>query len=172
MNVLAHDLKPNEAAAKELGFSYVTLPELLAKSDIVSLHVPENKGTHHLISDKEFSFMKDGTVLINTARGTVVDVKALLHALAEGKVSAAGLDVLPEEPAIREEAELLRSFFTKKHDLEILLADHVLLHMKNVIITPHSAFNTKEAVQRILKTTIENIDGFCAGYPPNLVNKT
>lgn len=169
MNVLAYDLSPDDAAAKECGFFYTSLTDLLSQSDIISLHVPGNKETHHMISDKEFAAMKDGAVLINTARGNVVDVKALLHALADGKVSAAGLDVLPEEPTIREEAELLRSFFTRKHNLENLLADHILLHMKNVIITPHSAFNTKEAVQRILKTTVENIDGYFSGNPPNLV---
>ena len=169
MEVLACDRQPNVQAAAELGFSYVEMPELLARSDIISLHVPGNKHTHHLLSTAQFAAMKDGVVLINTARGTVVDIKALLHALADGKVSAAGLDVLAEEPAIREEAELLRSLFTRKHDLEALLADHVLLHMKNVIITPHSAFNTREAVQRILKTTIENIDGFLQGENVNPV---
>jgi D-lactate dehydrogenase len=90
-------------------------------------------------------------------------------ALTSSKISAARLDVLPEEPTIREEAELLRSFFTQKHDLETLLADHVLLHMKNVIITPHSAFNTKEAVERILKTTIENISSYIEGQQKNIV---
>ena len=170
MNVVAYDMKPDENVATVLGFSYVTLQELLAQSDVISLHVPGNKATQHLLSDAEFATMKRGVVLINTARGNVVDVKALLHALSEGKVAAAGLDVLPEEPSIREEAELLRSFFNRKHDLENLLADHILLHMKNVIITPHSAFNTKEAVERILKTTVTNIDGFCAGRAINTVN--
>ncbi len=99
------------------------------------------------------------------------DGDVLLHALADGKVSAAGLDVLPDEPSIREEAELIRSFFDKKHDLETLFANHVLQHMRNVIVTPHSAFNTKEAVERILTTTGENIVGFIEGEPRNLVNK-
>lgn len=170
MKVLAHDIHPDDAAAKKLGFSYVNLEELLRVSDIISLHVPDNSDTHHLLSAKEFALMKEGVVIINTARGSVIDVKALLHALSDGKVAAAGLDVLPEEPAIREEAELLRSFFTHKHDLENLLADHILLHMKNVIITPHSAFNTKEAVQRILDTSVENISAFLAGNAKNLVN--
>ena len=169
MKVLAYDITPDKDAAKEYGFLYVELPELLAQSDIVSLHVPGNKSTHHLLSNKEFAIMKQGVVIINTARGNLIDVKALLHGLSEGKVAAAGLDVLPEEPTIREEAELLRSFFTRKHDLENLLADHILLHMKNVIITPHSAFNTKEAVQRILKTTIDNLDGYLANKIVNHV---
>ncbi|MEQ8962778.1 MAG: hydroxyacid dehydrogenase, partial [Coleofasciculus sp. C2-GNP5-27] len=87
----------------------------------------------------------------------------------EGKVAAAGLDVLPEEPVMREEAELLRSVYRKQHDLETLLADHVLLRLRNVIVTPHSAFNTKEAVQRIIDTTVENIIKFAEGNPKNVV---
>jgi D-lactate dehydrogenase len=160
MNVVAYDVKPDTALQKENSFLYVSLPELLERSDVISVHVPENNKTRNFLSYEQFDAMKDGVVLINTARGNVVDVKALLHALSEGKVAAAGLDVLPEEPTIREEAELLRSFFTRKHELETLLADHILLHMKNVIITPHSAFNTKEAVQRILNTTLQNLEGF------------
>lgn len=169
MAVLAYDTHPDRDAARALGFSYVTLEELLSRSDIVTLHVPGNADTRHLIAEREFSLMKNGAVLINTARGTVVDVKALLRALADGRLAAAGLDVLPEEPVIREEAELLRSFFTRQHDLETLLADHVLLHMRNVIITPHSAFNTREAVQRIVQTTVDNIRRYLDRTPQNLV---
>jgi len=110
-------------------------------------------------------------VLINTSRGTVVDVQALVRALSEGKVAAAGLDVLPEEPTIREEAELLRSVFRKGYDLETLLADHILLRLRNVVITPHSAFNTREAVERLLATTMENITAFARGEPQNIVGQ-
>ncbi len=170
MDVLAYDIEPDTIAAKKLDFSYVSLQNLLSQSDIISLHVPGNKETYHLLSNPEFSLMKKGAILINTARGDVVDVKALLQALASEKLSAAGLDVLPEEPTIREESELLRSLFTEKHNLETLLADHVLLHMKNVVITPHSAFNTKEAVARIIQKTVKNIDEFCEGRPTHLVN--
>ena len=101
----------------------------------------------------------------------MVDVKALLCALRDGKVGAAGLDVLPEEPAIREEAELLRSSFAQQHDLETLLADHALLHHKNVLVTPHSAFYTREAVEKILQTTHENILSFLAAKPQNVINE-
>ncbi len=169
MKVLAHDLAPNTAEADALGFTYVPLDELLARSDVVSLHVPGGAETDHLIGEAEFERMKDSAVLINTARGNLVDVNALLKALATGKLRGAGLDVLPEEPVIREEAELLRSVYMRKHNLETLLADHVLLHLRNVVITPHSAFNTREAVERILTTTRENIEGFVDGRPVNLV---
>ncbi len=170
MNVLAFDVAPDEDAARELGFKYVDMDDLLARSDIVTLHVPGNEKTKDLISAKQFAKMKDGVVLINTARGSIVNVQALLRALSTGKVRAAGLDVLPEEPVIREEAEVLRSYFQKEHNLDTLLANHILLRMKNVIITPHSAFNTREAVQRILDTTHENIVAFARGEPLNIVN--
>jgi len=169
MNVIAYDAYPDESYAQEYDFTYVDFESVLRESDIISLHVPSNKHTHNLISHDEFAMMKDGVVIINTARGDVMDVKALLGALANKKVAAAGLDVLPEEPVIREEAELLRSFFTQSENMEALLADHILLHLDNVIITPHSAFNTKEATQRILKTTIDNIDGFIKGDVINAV---
>ena len=168
MEVMAFDLKPSEELASNLGFRYGEMKEVLSTSDIITLHVPYHKKTHHLISTEEFDSMKDGVVLINTSRGAIVDIQALLGALAEGKVAAAGLDVLPEEPVMREEAELLRSFYRKQHNLETLLADHILLRLRNVIITPHSAFNTREAVERIAQTTVENIINFTEGKPQNL----
>ncbi len=170
MEVLAHDVVEDESAARELGFRFVTLEELLGASDVVSVHVPANDQTHHMLAADQFDQMRDGAVLINTARGEVVDIRAMVRALAEGKLAAAGLDVLPEEPIIREEAELLRSVYEREHDLGTLLADHVLTHMHNVVVTPHSAFNTREAVGRIIGTTMENIRYFAEGSPRNQVN--
>jgi D-lactate dehydrogenase len=172
MNVLAFDVKQNEEAAREIGYEYVEMDELLRQSDIVTLHVPANEETKHLISTEEFDKMKQDAVLINTARGEVLDNQALIGALSEGKLLAAGLDVLPEEPVIREEAELLRSVFQREHNLDNLLIDHVLLRLSNVYITPHSAFNTKEAVNRILSTTAENLARFAEGEPQNVVGGT
>ncbi len=172
MNVIGFDVRPDEKLAQALGFVFMPLEDLLAASDILTLHVPANEHTYHLISDKEFAQMKDGVVLINTARGSVVHIQALARALADGKVAAAGLDVLPDEPTIREEYELLHSFFREKHDLETLLAGHILLRLRNVIITPHNAFYTKEAIGRIIDTTLMNIRAFAAGDVINVVNKT
>jgi D-lactate dehydrogenase len=169
MNVLAFDVRPNQELASKLEFRYVGMDELLKTADIITLHVPATPKTHHLISTKEFAKMKKGVVLINTARGSIIDTQALLHAIADGKVAAVGLDVLHEEPTIREEAELLRSVYREQHDLQDILADHILLRLRNVIITPHSAFNTREAVQRILDTTIDNITAFVKGKPQNMV---
>lgn len=169
MDVLGYDVAPDPEAARRIGFRYSEFETLLRASDVVSLHVPATPATRHLIGAAQFAAMKDGAVLINTARGPVVDVRALLEALASGRVAAAGLDVLPEEPVIREEAELIRAAFRKEHDLETLLADHILLRLRNVVITPHSAFNTREAVQRILDVTRENVAAFVSGAPINLV---
>ncbi len=160
MRVIAHDAHPNEDAARSMGFEYVSLDQLLTTADIISLHVPGGADTDHMIGEAAFNKIKMGAVLINTARGNLIDVNALLKALATGRLAGAGLDVLPEEPTIREEAELLRSVYMRRHNLETLLADHVLLHLRNVVITPHSAFNTREAMQRILVTTRANIDAF------------
>lgn len=169
MPVLAYDLVPDEDAARRLGFDYVPLDELLSRADVISLHVPESPQTHHMIDRPQFAQMRDGAVLINTARGGLVNTRALARALAEKKIAAAGLDVLPEEPVIREEAELLRSVYDQHHDLQNLLANEVLAHLRNVVITPHSAFNTREAVGRILETTVENLRACADGRPRNVV---
>jgi len=124
-----------------------------------------------MLSNDEFDKMKDGAVVINTARGSVIDIQAMIRALAEGKLAAAGLDVLSEEPVIREEAELLRSVYQRKHNLESLLADHVVLRLRNVVVTPHSAFNTKEAVERIIKVTADNMLAYARGEPQNVVSE-
>lgn len=169
MRIVAYDTRPQEELASEYGFRYLSLDDLLSESDIISLHIPANKNTHHFISQKEFAGMKDGVIVVNTARGNVVDIQALVRAISDGKVQAAGLDVLPEEPVIREEAELLRSATQEEYDKTALLAGHILLRLRNVVITPHSAFNTREAIQRILDTTVENIGAFVQGTKQNFV---
>ena len=169
MEVVAFDIQRDEEFAERAGFAYVDLDELLERSDVTTLHVPLNEQTKGMISAEEFEKMKDGAVLINTSRGAVVNPKDLVRALADGTIAAAGLDVLPGEPVIREEAELLRTVFQKEYDLETLLADHVLLRLRNVYVTPHSAFNTAEGVGRILEVTRENIEAFCESGAKNLV---
>ncbi|KPV40588.1 hydroxyacid dehydrogenase [Thiohalorhabdus denitrificans] len=169
MERVAYDKYPDPAAAERLGFRYRDFDSLLGQADVISLHVPETPETRGMIGEAAFARMREGVVLINTARGGLVDVHALLRALAEGKVRAAGLDVLPEEPVIREESEVLRSLFQQEYDYRTLLADHVLLRMRNVFITPHSAFNTREALQRILDVSAANLRGFARGQPRNVV---
>lgn len=171
MEVVAFDVRPDVDLAGSLGFEYVEQDELLGRSDIVTLHVPANEKTKNLLSGEQFGKMRDGVIVVNTARGSIIDTQALLRALSEGKVAGAGLDVLDEEPTIREEAELLRSLFRKEHRLETLFADHMLMHMRNVVVTPHIGFDTEEAVRRIIDTTVENIESYCRGEPRNVVGK-
>lgn len=170
MQVVAFDVKPDQALARELGFRYLPFDELLAVADIVTLHAPAMQETHHLLSTHAFDKMKEKAIVINTARGSLIDAHALIMALRSGRVAGAGLDVLPDEPLIREEAELVCSLFSGQHDLRDVVADHILLHMPNVIVTPHSAFNTREAIVRIVETTVSNIKNFIAGQPQNLVS--
>lgn len=160
MNVVAYDAFPKEELCQQLGFKYVPFDELLMTCDVVSLHVPYNKKTHHLINSQNIGKFKKGALLINTSRGAVVETDALIKALSDGVLGGAGLDVLEEEGAIQDEKELVLYGHPEEHNLKIVLADHVLIDMPNVIITPHNAFNTKEALQRILDTDILNIKSF------------
>jgi D-lactate dehydrogenase len=169
MRVIACDVKPDPGLARELGFAYASLEDLLSQADVISLNVPATPQTERLIDAAALARMKPDAVLVNTARGGIVDAIALVEALRSGRLAAAGLDVLPDEPLIREEAELLSSGFAGGQDLRGLIADHVLLQMPNVVVTPHSAFYTREAVGRIIATTIENIEAYVAGQPINVV---
>ncbi len=169
MKVIAYDIAPDHAFAEAHDFSYIELDELLSSADVITLHVPSSPQTRLLLSASAFARMKDGVVIINTARGDIIETRAFIQALTSGKVAAAGLDVLPDEPLIREEAELICSIYCDRHDLRNLVADHILMRMRNVIITPHSAFNTYEAVARIVETTVENIQAFARGKPQNIV---
>lgn len=164
MRVLAYDIRPDAALAERLGFQYAGLNELLAQSDVVSLHSPLTAETQHLMGRRQFEAMKKGALLINTARGGLVDTDALLWALDAGIVGGAGLDVLEGEEAIREERELLSRRFDEER-LRSVIRNHILLKREDVIITPHIAFNSREAVERILTTTVENIQAFLEGSP-------
>ena len=157
MKVLVFDLNRDEKLAQKIGFRYGSLSQVLKQSDIISLHVPYNEKTHHLIDAKALASMKKGAFLINTARGAVIDTHALVKALRSGQVAGAGLDVLEEECAVKEEVALLNDAFKKTCDMATILENHLLMKMENVIITPHNAFNSKEALMRILETTLENI---------------
>jgi D-lactate dehydrogenase len=169
MKVLGFDMRQDKKLAKKIGFTYVTFEDLLKNSDIITLHVPYNDHTHHLINLGNIAMIKKGAYLINTARGGVVETEALVEALRSGILAGAGLDVLEEEGFIKEESHLLSKEFLKTHNIATILEDHILLEQKNVIITPHNAFNAKEALERILETTIENIKGFLKNKPVNTV---
>jgi D-lactate dehydrogenase len=167
MDVIAVDANPDEATARRLGFRYASLEAALGQADVVTLHVPATPETRTLLDDRAFALMKPGAVLINTARGSVVDAEALVRALAAGRLAGAGLDVLPHEPQLRDEAEIFRTGASA--DFAALVANHALLKAPNVLVTPHNAYNTTEAVARIIDTTLANIDAFARGAPQNVI---
>ncbi|MCL5094079.1 MAG: hydroxyacid dehydrogenase [Patescibacteria group bacterium] len=168
MNIIASDPYPNEKAAKKLGFKYVSLEELLKASDVVTLHAPYCKETHHLVNKENIKLVKKGAVIINTARGGLIETEALVQALESGVLGGVGLDVLEEEVMIKEEKELLSKHYNKE-EMKIALEDHILIHDPRAIVTPHNAFNSEEALKRILDTTVENIKAYSQNKELNLV---
>ena len=147
MNVIAYDLYPNESG--RVIADYVTLDELFANSDVISLHcnlTPENT---EMINRNNIAKMKDGVILLNNARGQLVNEADLADALASRKVAAAGLDVVSTEP---------------------IKADNPLLSVPNCIITPHISWAPKESRSRIMDSTVENIRAFLAGKPVHVIN--
>jgi len=170
MEVVAFDAAPDGACAKELGFTYTqSLEDLLQVSDVVTLHVPYLITTHHLISKERLQVIKPGALLINTARGGLIDTEALLWALQTGVLAGAGLDVLEEEHDTYDRIEFLSQDTHQAQDLMTMLRNHVLVSRSDVIITPHNAFNSAEAVQRIFDTAVDNIKAFIHSKPINVV---
>lgn len=150
MNVetLAYDTFESEAG-KEAA-KYVGLDELLKRSDFIFLHCPLFPSTQGMINKENIAKMKDGVVIINNSRGPLIVEQDLYDALESGKIGAAALDVVSTEP---------------------IRADNILLKARNCIITPHISWATKEARERIMKTTAENIEAFVKGNPINVVNE-
>ena len=172
MNVIATDPYPKDELAKEFGFEYVSLDNLLGQADIVTVHVPYIPETHHLLNNDNLAKIKKGAVLINTARGEIVETEGLLAALNDGRIKAAALDVLEGERDLKEERVIVSVNDPKIERMEKmrkLVEDHILIDLPNVIVTPHMAFFTKEAVGRIMQTSVDNIKGFMAGALINLV---
>lgn len=170
MDVVAYDPFPNQDAARELGFTYVSLEELYAKSDIVTIHVPLLPTTTHLINDAAINQMKRGVIIINTSRGGIVETEALYRGLASGQVAGAGLDVLEQETHVKEEKQLLSQQFRADIDYRTVVLNHLIILHPNVIVTPHNAFNSIEALTRIVNTTIDNIKAFRENRAQNVVH--
>lgn len=170
MKILAYDKYPNDELEQQLNFTYVSFEELLKQADIITFHVPYNPETHHLLNKNNITLIKTGAYVINTSRGGVIETEALYQALKSGQIAGAALDVLEEEGEIKEEQELL----TKKEGLSsdklhTTLLNHIFIDLDNVIVTPHNAFNTEEALESIVTMTIENIESYLKGKPINLV---
>ncbi|MBI4448484.1 hydroxyacid dehydrogenase [Candidatus Woesearchaeota archaeon] len=169
MNVLGYSCHPDKKLARKLGFSYTPFDTLLQNSDIITFHVPATAETEHMLNEKNIRLLKKGCVIINTARGSIIETEALLHALDKGTVAYAGLDVLEGECFVREEKELISTHFGETCDLRTILGDHLLLKRDNVLITPHNAFNTTEALTRILEATASNIEAYRKKEPINTI---
>ena len=160
MNVLAYDKYP----AKDTNIPYVSLDELFAKSNIISLHCPLTDETYHMINEQSIAQMKKGVVIVNTSRGALIDAEALLAGIKTRKVGAACLDVYEEES----------EFFFEDYSGHIVEDDTLarLITMPNVIVTSHQAFLTEEALQNIAETTVQNIVTFFeTGTCENTVHK-
>jgi D-lactate dehydrogenase len=160
MNIIAYDLHPNEEYATEQNLKYVSLEDLLKNSDIITIHAPYTKETHYLINEDNFQLIKKGAFLVNTARGAIVQTEALIVALKSGNLAGYATDVLEDEGEVKDELNYLTKTRLKDDVIKNMLYNHILMEMPNVLITPHNAFNSIEALKRILDTTMENIKGF------------
>ncbi len=149
--IVASDQSRRNPAVEVLGIEYMELDELLAQSDIVSLHIPLLSSTKGLISKEKLELMKESAILINCARGPIVDNDALADALNEGRIAGAGIDVFDMEPPIP--------------------GDYKLLQAKNAILTPHVGFLTNEAMELRAKIAFDNTMAFIEGKPQNIIRR-
>ena len=159
MKILAYDRSKNQELIEKYGVEYVGLEELLSRSDIVTVHLPYNRATHFLINRFNIKLMKLDAMLINTSRGEVVELEAIVEALKEGRLAGGvGLDTIETE--ITTEEELLKGTGLTTLKLKKAAEAKYLLSQENVIVSPHLAYYTKDASERILDITIENIERF------------
>lgn len=168
MHVRVFDLYHDNFKSEIVGFKYASLDEIYKSADVISLHVPYNEHTHHLLNKEAFSKMKKGVLIINTARGGVIDTNSLIWALDKKIVAGAGLDVLENEQDVAEEKQLLHDPGHPERYKQLVL-NHVLLKRDNVVYTPHIAFYSKEALTRILDTSVDNFQGFISKKMINVV---
>ncbi len=149
LNVIAFTTHPTDEKAKQIGVEFSSFDEVLSKSDFLTIHIPLSSETENLLGFPEFSKMKNDAIIINTSRGQIINETALIDALKSGKIAGACLDVLANDPP------------EKKNPL---------LNFENVLLTPHSAFHTTEALRRCTDICIDNVEGFIGDKPKNVVN--
>jgi len=159
MKVLGVDRRSDPKLAKRMGFKYADLETCLKQADFVTVHVPFVPETFHMINKKNIKLMKPGSFLINTSRGPVVEVESLVWGLNNKILAGVGLDVTEEEHLVDKVSTVMGDKITKD-DLREVISFHMLRDRDDVVFTPHNAFNTKEAVERIVETTVDNIRGF------------
>ena len=169
MKILGYDKAGNEALKRDLNVVYTDFDTLLRQSDFISIHAPLTQENYHMFDEDSFEKMKNSAILINTGRGELIDTSALFNALVNKKILGAGLDVLENEQTITDVDYMLGINRLDKLALEQTIINSRLFQLDNVILTPHIAYNTKEAVERILSTTVNNIQQFGVGIVQNYV---
>ena len=186
MKVIAADVRESAGVAETFHFEFVPHEELFARAHIISLHTPLTPESYHLINAENLALCRRGVIIINTARGALVDTAALVAALDSGQVGGAGLDVLQDERVLRESAAHIIAGDIVKHlrsdeiaheardadrlrEVQELMLSDAIVSRANVFLTPHVAFNSVEAVARLREVTVENIQAFLAGAPVNVV---
>jgi D-lactate dehydrogenase len=186
MTVVASDVRESAGVEQALHFKFVPHEELFARSHIITLHAPLTPESYHIINRENLALCRRGVIIINTARGALVDTAALVEALDSGQVGGVGLDVLQDERVLRESAAHIIAGDIVKHlrsdalaheardadrlrEMQDLMLSDSVLSRRNVFFTPHVAFNSVEAVARLRAVTVENITSFIAGHPANLV---
>jgi D-lactate dehydrogenase len=186
MKVIAHDINHPPELAREAGFEWVSLDHLFENSDVISLHATLSPETYHVVNAASLARTRRGVIIINTARGALVNTMALRDALESGQVGGAGLDVLQDERVLRQSApniiadDILRHLRSdalaheardadRIRDLRELVLGEAVLSRPNVVFTPHVAFNSHEAILRMREETAANLRAFVHGKPQNLV---
>ena len=168
MNILGFDLYENEELKNKYNLKYTDLDTLLKNSDFISIHTPLTKETYHLINDNKINLMKKNSTLINTSRGEIIDTIALYKALFNKKIKGAALDVLECEEATID-FNFIDMDYLDKNDIKQILLNHEITKLDNIIITPHIAYDTKEAKERIRNITVDNINSYFLGEIKNNV---
>lgn len=163
MHVLVTTKHPTQVRARKYGVTFVDFPTLLQKSDVVSFHVPLTEETFHMLNINTIASLKHGNILINTSRGEVIETKAIVWALQHGILYGAGLDVLENERGLKEFAG------KRLTESDITALNHKLMTDQRVLVTPHNAYHTKEAIDTILRISAENIIAFLKKKPINRV---
>ena len=172
MRVLGVDVRPQPQLAAELGFEYVGLHDALAAADVVSLHAPLTPDNRHLLNRRSLGLLKSDALIINTARGELIDTTALLHALHTGKLGGAALDVIEDEHLLTGSVEMhIQENGHVKTEVKREIAEHeALLALPNVILTGHNAFNTHQAHVRLASGGVEAVRAFQSGRPIRVVS--
>jgi D-lactate dehydrogenase len=187
--VLAYDVERSAELARALQFDFVPLEELLAQAHVITLHSSLSAATYHILNRETLAQCRPGVLIINTARGALIDSEALRDALDSGQVGGAGLDVLQDERVMRQSASHIIAADIVQHlrsdaqaheardadrvrELQELMLGEALLARSNVVFTPHVAFNSVEAIQRLQVITAENITAFAEGRALNVVTSS